>query len=238
MKDARKVMSKAFLQIAVKLRWRKLINEARVKIRDARRRIKKFYRRRYVHYKVLAEIDNRIHTKRVKAEQAEVEKHRRLAKGVLKQGINALFKKKYAEIKKYREDNRERLLAEAKAKKEEERLQKIEDERRAAEERERQRIEAERLAQLRREEDERKDKLRREEQAAADKKADEERKYKLELAKMEMEEKRYEREAAAAAALVAAESKKGNQFAFEVPEDADMSNPVFAFSKCMADFQA
>jgi hypothetical protein len=84
MKDARKVMSKAFLQIAVKLRWRKLINEARVKIRDARRRIKKFYRRRYVHYKVLAEIDNRIHTKRVKAEQAEVEKHRRLTKGVLK----------------------------------------------------------------------------------------------------------------------------------------------------------
>jgi len=33
-----------------------------------------------------------------------------------------LFKKKYAEVKKYREENRERLLAEAKAKKEEERL--------------------------------------------------------------------------------------------------------------------
>jgi len=82
------------------------------------------------------------------------------------------------------------------------------------------------------------DALRREEQAAADKKADEERKYKLELAKMEMEEKRYEREAAAAAALVAAESKKGNQFSFEVPEDADMTNPIFAFSKCMATFQA
>jgi len=77
MKAARIVMAKAFLQIAVKLRWRKLIQSARTKIRDARRKIKKFYRRRYVHYKVLAEIDNRAHIKKIKAEQAEIEKHRK-----------------------------------------------------------------------------------------------------------------------------------------------------------------
>ena len=212
MKNARAVMGEVFLQIAVKLRWRKLITEARVKIRDARRKIKKFYRRRYVHYKTLAEIDNRIHTKKVKAEQAEIEKHRKVTKKVLKTGINDLFKKKFAEIKKYKEENRERLLAEAAAKKEEERLQKIEDERKAAEERERQRIEAERQAQLRREDEERKDKLRREELAAEEKKAEEERKYKLELAKMEMEEKRYEREAAAVAAAAAAEANKNKGF--------------------------
>jgi hypothetical protein len=68
MKEARVVMARVFLQIAVKLRWRKLINEQRVRIRDARRKIKKFYRRRYVHVKVLAEVDNRIHQKKVKAE--------------------------------------------------------------------------------------------------------------------------------------------------------------------------
>jgi len=36
--------------------------------------------------------------------------------------VKDLFKKKYDEIKKYKEENRERLLAEAAAKKEEERL--------------------------------------------------------------------------------------------------------------------
>jgi len=229
-------MAKAFLQIAVKLRWRKLINDQRVRIRDARRKIKKFYRRRYVHFKVLATIDNRIHTKKVKAEQALVEKHRKAAKGVLKKGINDLFKKKYAEIKKYREDNRERLLAEEKARKEAERLQRIEDEKKAAEERERQRIEAERQAQLRKEEQEREDKRRREEQEREDRRAEEERKDKIEMEKLRMEERRYEREAAAAAAA-AAEANKKNAFSFEVPEDADESNPIMAFAKCMSTFQ-
>ena len=125
MQAAKKVMQKAFLQIVIKLRWRKLINDQRVRIRDARRKIKKFYRRRYVHFKVLATVDHRIHTRKVKAEQALVEKHRREVKGTLKKGINQLFAKKYAEIKKYREENRERLLKEEAEKKEKERLERI-----------------------------------------------------------------------------------------------------------------
>ena len=202
---ARATMARIFLQLAVKLRWRKLINNQRVLIRDARRRIKKFYRRRYVHFKVLATIDTRIHQKKVKAEQEEIKRHRNIAKSALKKGMGDLFKKKYAEIKKYKEENRERLLAEAAAKKEEERLQKIEDDKRAAEERERQRIEAERQEKLRREDEERKEKLRKEELERQEAKAEKERLERLEMEKekmrmeelrmkMEAEERRQERE--------------------------------------------
>lgn len=241
MKEAKAIMGKCFLRIAVKLRWKKLINEQRVRIRDARRKIKKFYRRRYVHYKILAEIDHRIHVKKVRAEQALVEKHRRAAQGALKKGINELFRKKYAEIKKYREENRERLLAEERARKEAERLQRIEDEKRAAEEREKQRQfeiqEAERQARLRKEEQEREDQRRREEQEREDRRAEQERKDRLEMAKLEMEAKRQEREAAAAAAAAAAAEKEKRGVFFEAPEDADESHPVMAFAKCMSTFQ-
>ena len=137
MKAAKATMAQCFLKIVVKRRWRNLISAKKNEIRDAKRKIKKFYRRRHVHYKVLAEIENRIATKKRKAEQAAIESHKKLAKTKLKKGINDLFKKKYAEIKKYREENRERLLAEETARKEEERLRKIEEEKRAAEERER-----------------------------------------------------------------------------------------------------
>ena len=205
------------------------------------RKIKKFYRRRYVHYKILAEIDHRIHVKKVRAEQALVEKHRRAAQGALKKGINELFRKKYAEIKKYREENRERLLAEERARKEAERLQRIEDEKRAAEEREKQRQfeiqEAERQARLRKEEQEREDQRRREEQEREDRRAEQERKDRLEMAKLEMEAKRQEREAAAAAAAAAAAEKEKRGVFFEAPEDADESHPVMAFAKCMSTFQ-
>jgi hypothetical protein len=49
-------------------------------------------------------------------------KHRKLTQSALKKGVNDLFKKKYADIKKYKEENRERLLKEAAEKKEAERL--------------------------------------------------------------------------------------------------------------------
>jgi murein endopeptidase len=58
---ARKTMGRIFLHIAIKLRWRKMITNKRNEIRDARRKIKKFYRRRYFHFKFMAEIDSRIH---------------------------------------------------------------------------------------------------------------------------------------------------------------------------------
>ena len=70
----------------------------------------------------MAKIDNKIHTKKVEAEEAEILKHRKNFESATKKGVKDLFKKKYAEIKKYKEENRERLLAEAAAKKEEERL--------------------------------------------------------------------------------------------------------------------
>lgn len=58
---AKKTMGRVFVHIAIRLRWRKMITDKRKEIRDARRKIKKFYRRRYFHFKFIAEIDNRIH---------------------------------------------------------------------------------------------------------------------------------------------------------------------------------
>jgi hypothetical protein len=56
------------------------------------------------------------------------------------------------------------------------------------------------------------------------------------MAKLEMEEKRYQREQEARLAAEAAANKK-NQFSFDVPEDADISNPIVAFAKTMSEMQ-
>jgi hypothetical protein len=68
MKEAKATLAHCFLKIAVKRRWRKLILSKKNEIRNAKKTIKKFYRRRYNSFKLLAEIDNRIITKKRKVE--------------------------------------------------------------------------------------------------------------------------------------------------------------------------
>lgn len=105
--------------------------------------------------KCVAEVDNRIHKKKLEAERKVIEGHRKEVKVNLKKGIKDLFKVKYDAVKKYRIENAERLREEAKQRAEEERLRKIEEEKKAAAEREERRIQAEILAKEKREQAER-----------------------------------------------------------------------------------
>ena len=124
-------------------------------------RIQKYYKARYRFNKLRFVVDKVIHRKKLEKEQAEITRQTEIArvkaKSTLDSGIDHLFQKKYNEIKKFREEAREKLQIETKAKEESERLIKIEEERKAAVKREEQRLEAERQAQLQREEEERRE---------------------------------------------------------------------------------
>ena len=88
-------------------------------MRDAAKKIQVFYRWRYRHFKTLFEVDERIRMKKMAAEQRKIEEQRKKvalqtkkARAALAAGMKDLFKKKQAEIKKYHEENRERIMRE------------------------------------------------------------------------------------------------------------------------------
>jgi len=119
MKAARATMYRIFLSIQNRRKWAKLIKERKKIMGDAAKKISRFYRWRYRHFKTLFEVDERIRIKKMAAEQRRIEEHRRKvalqakkAKAAVAARMKDLYKKKQAEIKKWHEENRERIMKE------------------------------------------------------------------------------------------------------------------------------
>lgn len=116
---AKAVMYKGFIFIIERRKFRKEMRAKRKKMSDAGKKIKKFYRWRYRHFNLMYQVDEKIRIKKAKAEAKRIEAERKKADLVMKktkakmiQGMRDLFKKKQAQIKKYHEDNRERIMKE------------------------------------------------------------------------------------------------------------------------------
>jgi len=106
MKAAMKVIHKKLLYLVIRWRWHKLMNMHIKKIRDAKKKIRKFYRFRYMCKRAVFEVDERIRIKKEKEkarlmeiERKKVEAAMKITKAKMTSGLRDIFAKKMKENK-------------------------------------------------------------------------------------------------------------------------------------------
>ena len=113
-------IKKTLVYLIVRWRWHQLTHKHIAKIRDAKKKIRKFYRFRYMCKRACFEVDERIRIRKEKIEAERIEAERKKAREerdklnkVFTAKLRDLFAKKNRENKERYEKERQRKLAQA-----------------------------------------------------------------------------------------------------------------------------